>query len=166
MEILRKKGIPSIFSKLDFVREGNGLFADCPEDMENVVKFQRIASGKDCVSVLDSVWYLTIKCEFPDDLLDLTGRTGEPVRWKHYYLKTYDVEKLIEPHSVGGSVSLIEAGIDPSFLRSLTDGSSCINILLETERFFTGPNRKGYELTEAMQYQITQIEGKMIDQTP
>jgi hypothetical protein len=91
----RQHKFPVIYTELTFVREWSpSLLADCAEDLGWLNQLKEVASGKQCVSALEHPHVFLVTCEFPDDILERDGTTGDVLEWSSYGWKTYDVENL------------------------------------------------------------------------
>lgn len=166
MDVYRKNPVPVIYTHIEFVRAPcPRMRADCRDDLPLLQQLQSIAAGHACVSVLecDSPHTLIVKAEFPDDILSRDGTSGQVIEWRVFQWKLWDAESLLtNRHPPAEAVHPAVAGIDPEFLESLADPSSCLKMLRETEDTFDSGTRKGYELHPETADAIAVIEKQLI----
>lgn len=158
--VYRRSCIPAIYAELPFVRKWSPcLLADCNEDLHLLNDIKAVASGRQCLSSLESPLTILVKCEFPGNILNRRGTTGDVIEWCRYGWKTYDVQCLLQPDVLPGeAMSLEKAEIDGDLLARLAERASCIEILDKSEEFLEDCGMKGYEFPRQDKERIRAIE--------
>jgi len=166
MDVYRQSPVPVIYTQLEFVRAPSTcLLADCADDLTLLNLLQRVAAGHACVSELESPHTLILKAEFPDDILDRSGTTGEVIEWRVFQWKLWDAESLVTHSQPAEAVHPTNAGITPEFLNSLAHPKSCLPLLRTTQKVFDSGKRKGYQLSSETTAKIEGIEKPLIATT-
>jgi 5-methylcytosine-specific restriction enzyme A len=161
--VFRRQKVPLLYTQLPFVRQAppSGL-ADCAEDLEYLKRIQLAASGKECISTLEASHQLMIRIDFPDNVLEHDGTSGNLVKWFCWYWKAWDVEYLFKDGQPAEAVPIQEAGIITELLDSIAEPRSCISFLEDVEILFTEGSRKGYTLERDMRKSIQKRENKLL----
>ena len=161
MDIYRKNPVPAIYTWLPFVRASlPRLLADCPDDKARLEQIQNVATGRACVSDLESPTEIIVKAEFPDNILERTYDSGEGIKWTCCYWKLWDAEFLLTGIEPAEAVCLMDAGIDELFFDALADPTSCIPFLRKVEGVFP----KGYSLSSETAAKLEEHENPIIAQ--
>jgi hypothetical protein len=163
MTVYRKRKVPVLYTQLPFVRAAPpGGLADCPEDLEYLRRIQSVASGSECVSLIEASHQLILRADFPDDLLERDGTSGAGVEWSYWHWKAWDVEYLFKQGQPAEAIPIEEAGITRKFLESIADQKSCIPFLEDVEILFEEGSRKGYTLNNHNRKLIEQREAGLL----
>ena len=163
MNVYRNNPIPTIYSRLQFVRKSSPCaLADCSEDLPRLQKLQQIVAGDACISEIEWSYGLFIKAEIPDDVLMAKGTSDAVIKWIVFYWKLWDAGSLVTGQRPAEAVPITNAGISTDFLDSLAHPTSCLPMLRQTEVLFNVNGRKGYELQPRIADAIEQIEKPLI----
>ncbi len=163
MTVYRRQKVPFLYTQLSFVRQAppSGL-ADCAEDLEYLKRIQLAASGKECISSLEASHQLMIRVDFPDNVLEYDGTSGNLVEWFFWYWKAWDVEYLFKDGQPAESVPIQEAGMTTVLLDSIAEPRSCIPFLEDVEILFNEGTRKGYTLESELRKSIQERENRLL----
>jgi len=135
VKVIRKNPIPAIYFELDWIEKQwweESYLDDTPENWGYIKKLQEVISGKRCVSDIEDTYKrFCISAEYPEDVMDLTGRSGKSViiNQKTYFWLKYHPLTLIGvdiPHEFN---KLEEAGITDEIINNISINKSCIPIL-------------------------------------
>jgi hypothetical protein len=161
--VYRKRKVPVLYSYLPFLRAAPpcGL-ADCPEDLEYLRRIQSVASGKECISLIEASYQLILRADFPGDLLARDGTSGDGIEWSYWYWKAWDVEYLFKQGQPAEAIPIEEAGITRTFLETIVDQRSCIPDLEDIQVLLEQGSRKGYTLDNHTRKSIEQREAKLL----
>lgn len=164
MDIYRKRPIPAIYTELNFVRASKEhVLRDHPDNRSYLQRIQRVAAGQDCVSTLGTLYQLTIKASFPDDILERNCTTWSQIKWRYYYWKLWDAETLIvERELPTEAISLEGTGINRVFLNSIAQPKSCLPWLRTAQDALNSGDYQGYEISNNTAAKIEQYEKSLI----
>ena len=129
----RKKQLPAIFTQIPYVRKSIAIiqgYPEDPQDIENAIALQRIASGEACVSELESPADFWIAISYPEEV---AVNPQKNYLLDFYWLKFHDVCYWLNNQQAGGAVSYVEAGLDVKRIKALATKRSCLELFCKTE---------------------------------
>lgn len=139
IRVLRRSGVPAIYTNLNFVRYRQHVQASVCDiqseaDQDIIQKLKAIVSNKICVSELESVCKFFLVLEVSKNILTCNGNSKQVVKYNCAYWKLWDVETLFGSQLPCEQVALEKVGLSLKFVSDLAKPISCLPLLLDCEK--------------------------------
>jgi len=112
-QIARREPLPEAYAKLPFIRKGDGMFVDVPEDIGRIMLLRDCAAGNRCLSELDSENLVVAKVDVPVELITDEKHSGDMIPWFFYFWRPWDRHHAARPEGRRPfeAVTLEQAGL-------------------------------------------------------
>lgn len=155
MIIYRKNPLPAIYCKIPFWRRITRVFADCPDDLNEIILLKEISKGNLCISKLEQQNTFLLAISFSEELLHLKGDTDELIEYVQYGLKMWDVGYYLRGTKPTEGVDPFEVGLDSENIENIA-AKSCLPFIHKLEKAY-GKQSEPF-LTKEEEKKIVELE--------